>query len=433
MLRDAILTLLIPPALVYALLSAPGAVLVLNWIWFQRPYSYSYDFWARLPIFQITFAITFISTVARGQFRLKGSPILGIYLILMFWLTISALFAFSPPVAWSTYREFLPSMWLSPILIYATINDLDLLKKVLWVAAGGLGLNAFKAGIATTARGGVLLTQISGFVGDNNVFGLTLCLAVAILIGLRSTLPRRRWISLAFYTYLTFIVLCIIYTKSRGALLSLLIVAFGRAVVSRNRIRNTILVLIAAGLAFLAVPDRYFNRLHTLDDLRADTSFMGRVQNWELSWREALRHPLVGVGPGNHVIYNQMHPHSVVVRVAHSIYFQTLGELGFPALFLYVLFVCLSLRMLISTCKYMADVVQEHPDLIWVRDVASWMACGYVAYVIGSAFLNMFYIEFPWYVPFYGSMLRPLVQKELARRGNATDSVANMFEVGHGA
>jgi hypothetical protein len=32
----------------------------------------------------------------------------------------------------------------------------------------------------------------------------------------------------------------------------------------------------------------------------------------------------------------------------------------------------------------------------------------------------MLYIEFPWYAIFYGSMLRPLVDRELAARNDPT-------------
>ena len=416
-MRDIILLIAIPLGLAYGLTSASRSVLVLNWLWFQRPYSFAYDFWSRIPIFQIAVAATLISNIARGALRPKGSLILLVYILLLIWLTLSAILAFSPPVAWEFYKEFLPSMIVSPILMYATINDLDLLKKVLWVSAGGIGLNAFKVGLAMTARGGgVLSTQIAGFVGDNNVFGLTLCLVVPILIGLRSTVPNKRWMKISFVVFLLFICLCIIYTRSRGAQLTLLIILLCRALFSERKVRNVAIVLLAVLGTFLLVPEHYFNRLHTLDDLQANASFMGRLQNWELSWNEALRYPLFGVGPGNHLIYNESRPHTVTVRVAHSVYFQTLGELGFPALFLYLLFLILTLKMLFRTRKYAIRLAAEYPDLSWVRDVASWMICGYIGYIVGSAFLNMFYIEFPWYLPFYGSMLMPLSISEANRR-----------------
>lgn len=68
----------------------------------------------------------------------------------------------------------------------------------------------------------------------------------------------------------------------------------------------------------------------------------------------------------------------------------------------------------------MIPIAKAHPDLAWVRDMAFWLTCGYLGYIFGSALLNMLYIEFPWYAIFYGSMLRPLVDRELAARNEPT-------------
>jgi len=109
----------------------------------------------------------------------------------------------------------------------------------------------------------------------------------------------------------------------------------------------------------------------------------------------------------------------VKVRVAHSVYFQVLGELGFPGLFLYLIFAVMGLRSLFKTWRMMVPLVGRHPDLAWVHDTAYWLFCGYVGYLLGSAFLNMLWIEFPWYAIFYGTMLRPLAEAELARRSGS--------------
>ncbi len=93
---------------------------------------------------------------------------------------------------------------------------------MLWVCAGGIGFNAFKYAFDNALSAGeALRDQYPGFVGDNNVFGLVLCLVVAILLGLRSSLSDRRWIRIGFFGCLVFVILCIIYTKSRGAPLTL--------------------------------------------------------------------------------------------------------------------------------------------------------------------------------------------------------------------
>jgi len=416
-MRELVLNAVVGVALILGLYSAPGSILVLNWIWFQRPGDFSFGTLSTMPLFTIAIGIAVVSNVIRGQFQLRFPPILVVFLALLCWITLSAVYAYDPEQAWQAYGRFLPSMWMAPIVLFATIHDLRLLRWTLWVAAGSIGLTAVKTSAILTAQGGAYLTQqISGFVGDNNVFGLVLCLVVAVLMGLRTTLPRKKWVQGAFFGAFALIMLCIVYTRSRGAFASVGIILLVGSLFSERPVRNVLLLTVFVAAAVIAIPSEYFERMETLENLSADESAQGRFENWNLAWQSALENPILGVGPENHMAYNAAHRYGVRIRVAHSVYFQVLGELGFVGLGLYLLFVWIGLRTLYKTWRAMIPVAQAHPDLAWVRDTAYWLTCGYVGYIFGSALLNMLYIEFPWYAVFYGTMLQPLVERELAER-----------------
>ena len=416
-MRELVLNVVVAAVLMLGFFSAPGSVLVLNWIWFQRPGDFSFEALSTMPLFTIALGIAIVSNLVRGQFQLRFPPILVVFLALLCWITLSSVYAYDQEQAWLAYRRFLPSMWLAPIVLFATIHDLRLLRWTLWVAAGSIGLTAIKTSAVLTAQGGSYLTQqISGFVGDNNVFGLVLCLVVAVLMGLRSTLPKKRWVQAAFFGALALILLCIVYTRSRGAFASVGIILFVGALLSDRPVRNVVLLVVLVAGAYIAIPSEYFERLSTIGNLAADESAQGRFENWELAWQSALENPIFGVGPENHMPYNAAYRYGVTIRVAHSIYFQVLGELGFVGLALYLLFVWIALRTLYRTWRAMIPVAESNPDLAWVRDTAFWLTCGYIGYIFGSALLNMLYIEFPWYAIFYGAMLQPLVNRELAER-----------------
>lgn len=411
-MRDLIISILIPAGLLWSLFSPSAAVIVLNWICFQRPYDFSWGLWNQLPVFQFALIATMASTVLRGKFRLRLPAVLVVYLLLFGWITLSATYAYRTDLAWEFWKVFVPPLIVTPIVMFATIHELSLLRAVIAVAAGGIGINAVKTSISLTLHGGGQLTdQIAGFVGDNNVFGLVLCPVVAILLGLQSSLPQRRWLRILYAIGVVFVMLCIVYTKSRGALISLVVILTLRSIFSRKPLRNLVVLAAFVGLATWLVPESYFSRLSTMRDLSADTSAMGRFENWQLSIEEAQRFPFFGVGPNNHVRYNNNLQPGVQVRVAHSVYFQVLGENGYPALVLYLLFVGIGLWSLLATWREMIEVARRRADLDWVRDLASWMTFGYVGYIIGSGFLNMLYIEFPWYVAFFGVMLRRLAHE----------------------
>lgn len=380
---------------------------------FQRPHEFAWGFWNTQPVFQMSVLIAIISNFLHGQLRPRLTPLLSIYLVFLLWITLSCVFAYDTTHAWATYKYFLPSMWVTPVLVFATIHDLRLWKWVMWAAAGGIGLNAFKVGLVMTARGGGHLTdQISGFVGDNNVFGLVLCLVVSVLMGLRRTLPQRRVVLAFFYFALFCIVMCVIYTKSRGALLTLVIIMVAGSLLSGKPLRSALIATVVISSFAWFVPEHYFERLSTLESLDQDESFAGRIENWMLAWRAALDNPLFGVGLDNHLAYYRAIQPGVQVRVAHSVYFQVLGELGFPGLMLYLCFSGLGLVTLFKTWRALVPIAAAHSELAWTRDLAFWMTCGYFGYIFGAGFLNMLYIEFPWYVVFYGSMLWSLVDKD---------------------
>jgi O-antigen ligase len=178
-------------------------------------------------------------------------------------------------------------------------------------------------------------------------------------------------------------------------------------------IKNLLVLILVAALGYWIIPESYFDRLDTLTELEFDVSVMGRLENWVLAWEEAVRHPLFGVGPNNHIAYNHALSPEVQVRVAHSVYFQVLGELGFVGMFLYLWFMFLVFKDLRRALRKAMRGPANSADVILVRSLAFWLLCGFSAYSVGAGLLNMLYVEFPWYLSFYGSMLGPLIKREL--------------------
>lgn len=416
-MRDLILSLAIPVALVWAMTSSRAAILVLTWIGFQRPYDFSWGFWRTAPTWKIAFGIAVISILCRGDLRPKMPVTLALFLALVVWMALTSATAFIPDRAWLYFDGFMIPIIFGLLLTAAAINDLSLLKAVMWVAAGSLGVNGLKTGLSLTLQGGGHLTdQIPGFVGDNNTFALVLCLTVAMLMGLRHTLPDRKWLKMAFLGALLFVILTIIYTRSRGALITLGTILAFASLLGGKPVRHLLLLAIVATAGYMLLPESNFERLGTLENVQEDSSAMDRVESWKRAVVAAERNPLFGIGLGNHILYHQYHNPDAHVLVAHSTYFQVLGELSFIGIFIYLAFIFAALTMLWRTWRWMGPIAEKHPDLVWVRNIAFWMMCGYVGYLLGSAFLNMLLIEFPWYFVVLASLLRPMVRKELVER-----------------
>ena len=90
------------------------------------------------------------------------------------------------------------------------------------------------------------------------------------------------------------------------------------------------------------------------------------------------------LAPCHHRYFPNSVPHA-----AHSIYFQVLGEQGWPALVLYLLILTLSLR----NTFIVARQTRNQPGLAWAHDLASMIFVSLLAFCVGGAALSLAYFD----------------------------------------
>ena len=161
--------------------------------------------------------------------------------------------------------------------------------------------------------------------------------------------------------------------------------------------------------------------MDTIKTVEEDTSFMGRVIAWKQSTLIALDNPLFG--GGFYAVqdlsvwlkyareFNKLdfiptpEPNIRVAFAAHSIYFQTLGDLGFVGLGLFLAILFTSWR----NASKVIRAVRDRPDWHWARDLARTLQYSIFAYVIAGAALNMAYFDYMYMVFAILVALRELV------------------------
>lgn len=144
----------------------------------------------------------------------------------------------------------------------------------------------------------------------------------------------------------------------------------------------------------------------TIQNYEQDLSAMSRIYTWKTMWALAVDRPWVGGGFGsdNHVVFALYAPEFVGdyvgggVFVAHSIYFQALGEHGFPGLLLYLLIGFLTWRK----AGKIAKQTKADPELgSWVPLLMKMVQVSLVGFAAGGAFLSLVYFDLPYYVVAY--------------------------------
>ncbi len=268
-------------------------------------------------------------------------------------------------------------------------------RAMVWVFAISYAYYGVKGGGFTIITGGS--GDVNGppatTIADRNHLALVMLMALPMLGYLRQTssFPLTR-LGLAVAMVLTAV--AVIGTFSRGGLIGL--VAMGGFLwwKSKSKIPVMLAAVIVAVTAYNVMPDRWFQRMDTIETAESDGSFKGRLEAWQFAFN-AANHRLTGVGfsvTQDVEVYNRYSPDPTIVfptgRAAHSIYFQVLGDHGYPGL---ILFLSLLALVWLKASYISSAKVRATPGLEWASDLGAMIKVSMVGYVIGGAALSMAY------------------------------------------
>ena len=210
------------------------------------------------------------------------------------------------------------------------------------------------AGSMVTSAGGILRylsgdelsqgfrTLWLGVYGDPNYLAEYLAMTVPLSAAFIARRASPWWVRLLCGVSLLLAVTCIVMTFSRGGVLGL--VAGGLVWAMRERAQRTKALVLSAALAVgvaIFAPATYWERTDTLEEFQQDPSALGRVYAWHVASAVNLDHPLRGVGGGafreawSFYAPAEVREHALV---AHNIFLDTLGELGWVGFFLFLAF-----------------------------------------------------------------------------------------------
>lgn len=191
------------------------------------------------------------------------------------------------------------------------------------------------------ARSMYYTNRMAGPLNDPNFFGALLVLLLPapvcyLLLGRR---PIVRLIG----AYTTAMILaCVLLTQSRGTLLAIIFMA-GMSLFLFDRkvaLRLGALFAVVAVVAGLAMSNQLAERFGSILNLAGapeaqDESVQGRIAQWVVAAQQFRDHPIMGVGRDNYNVRFQDYSLDLGLkfrdgqdRSAHSLYFETLAELG---------------------------------------------------------------------------------------------------------
>jgi putative inorganic carbon (hco3(-)) transporter len=428
--RDLILTAFILGTIPFILRNPFIGLLMWIWLGIMNPHRLTWGFAYDMPFAQII-AICTLASMLLHRKRLNRFPNdrVAIALVLfVFWLGFSPFFSFHPD------KEF--EMWLKPFkILFMTLVALLLVRnreqihKLVWVLALSVGYFAIKGGAFTILTAGSYRVwgPVGSLIADNNALALATIMTIPMFryLWLHSI---NVWVKRGCLGAMILSLFSALGSQSRGALLAL--IGMGIFLFFKSRKKGAILIFIVflAPIAFAFMPDSWWDRMSTIQTYHEDTSAMERINAWRTYWNLAVdRFPIGGgFAIAEQDVFLRYSPDPSMVFVAHSIYFQILGQHGFIGLALFLSVFGLSWL----NASWTIHNTKGQPDLLWASDLAAMCQVSLIGYAVGGAFLNLTYFDLPYYVVVILIALRRLIRDDLETgatrpRGNANDSTVS--------
>lgn len=342
--------------------------------------------------------------VRSGLCRALDASIL-FFLVAVF---MSMLFAFHFKLAWDQFvgavqwvviyfliSRVLNNRWrLRVFILVFLLLNFKMAQFVIRMYAYELGLGVSTSQLATQGVG----AGSTGFFSNSADLGVALCVALPISGFLIFGEKKKLW-KLGLMGFTLAYLGAILLSGSRGAVVGAVGVALFAVVRNPKKIAAVLLVLLLIPGIIYFLPDASKDRFESAIEYEDDKTASHRILLWKAGLRMFADHPLFGVGPFNFALVRYQHYSSddshPTVTVAHSIYIETLSELGvFGALAVLAIWIVF-FRLNAKTRKLvLASDPQGKKGFYY--NLAYSLDLALVGYLVSGAFLSVLYYPHIW-------------------------------------
>jgi probable O-glycosylation ligase (exosortase A-associated) len=403
-MRDIFLTLIVGGLLPAILFRPYLGAYAWAWLSLMNPHRGAWGFAATMPFAQMIAVTTLVATLfTRTRHPLPVSSLTTIYAAFFVWMSLTSLFAMNSPEIVLARWIFVAKIHTMMLVTVLLLRGRKQIEMLIWVVTISIGFYGVKGGIFTVATGGAYRVwgPPDSMVEGNNELAVALTMLIPLLIYLLRTARTRvvRW-SMFFSTLATGA--SILGSQSRGALIALAAMLLVLGLKGKRPLLSTAFLtcLLAGAIAFM--PDNWTSRMETIGTYEQDTSAMSRLYTWTTLWALALDRPITGAGfaTDNAEVFARYAPSGEnpipgSTPVAHSIYFQALGEHGFPGLALYLLLGALTWR---TAGRLAKDTKHDAEFGPWVPMLMTSIQISLIAFAAGGTFLTLVHFDMPYYL-----------------------------------
>jgi putative inorganic carbon (HCO3(-)) transporter len=435
-MRDILVTLIVVGLIPYILRRPEVGAYAWAWISIMNPHRMCYGFAASLPFAQLIAVLTFISYflhARKNKLPMNGGVVL--LLMLMVWMTVTSVFSINDPSrVWERWI-FVTKINVMVLLSMMLLRGRKQIDEMVWVVVGCIAFFSIKGGLWTLATGGSghVYGPPGGMLVDNNAFAVSVIIVLPLMYYLHQV-SSKKWVRHGLLVGMGLSIFAILGSQSRGGLLGMLAVVVMLGIKSKYPVRSMVALatLVIVGVAFM--PDSWTQRMDTIQGYEGDTSAMSRIWTWTTLWNVALARPLVGAGfgaedPRIFALFAPTGPQFEVFQgkawVAHSIYFQALGEHGFPGL---IIFLLLGVWIWWAA-RGLSKQAMGDPELeAWVPLLMRMCQASLLGFAVGGAFLSLMNLDLPYYLLIFIALTQLVVRERIGMNAKGLPSKAAQLQ-----
>lgn len=378
-------------------------VYLMSWIGYMNPHRLvPWSFVYTAPLAALAFAVTVIAYLFyKDKPKNWFVPPLVLLILMLLWAVICTANSILPEYAEREMIRFF-KIQLGIFLTIMLIRDKKHIIYLVWAIFLSIGYYGIKGGAFTIATAGSYrVWGPSGtFIEGNNELALALLMILPFAYFLMQQYENK-WLKRFFIVSMVLIVASALGSHSRGALLALIASGGFLWLKSRSKVAIGAGIIFAVLVAVPFMPDEWFSRMETIQTYDQDASAMGRINAWYVAVNVANdRLTAGGFGHWSETTFALYAPEPEDVHDAHSIYFEVLGELGYPGLLLFLL-ILYSIWFGAKNNINMAEKMNKDSDSTeyeWVAQLNRMLQVSLIAYMSGGAFLGLAYWDLPYHI-----------------------------------
>lgn len=426
MISDAAWLIVFAVCVFYGLRSPSIALATVFFADILKPQNLSFGFLSGKPI-SLSLTLILALSIFLNIRSLKRPEKLTITVLLTFfigWITYTTNIAEFQGPAWFKY-DYVVKTIIVTLAIPFILNTRLKIELVLAMILAGIAYYVLIGGIRTALGQASYTTLLVPTAMGDSELAETSTLSMVAVFTIPFALYLRNHSIFRFYVpglrklMLLMVVAClftVVGTYARTGLVGLAFLFALYFMSSKYKGRIVISTLIV-GISLIALaPKDYLNRMETLENATEESSALGRILVWRWTLDYVKERPITGGGFDSYIAnageLNQYLQSDVHVslppnkpKAFHNIFFEVLGEHGYPGLIIYVsiIFLCLTYnRKIIKQCN------ENEP----VPALAKMLNYAIMIYCLCGLFIGVAYAPWLFYFAGLSAALQNLVNEK---------------------